>query len=149
MTNTSLAFLFVLGFTALAAVPACGKPGPAVADKLGDVGRVRIDRHPEGGEREQFFVSDPKDVAELLAALDVKQPLRSGPRFEAHEFPALGLTFFDTGGRVRAVLNFSGRVGPRNELLAIGDNADYLGAVNPAHPDQVDAIIARAAPAAN
>ncbi len=143
--------VYLVGFVLLTlGSSACGSgdSGPVLADKIGQVARIRVDVTGYGGtgERQQFFVDGPDDVAELLKGIGVKQRVHSGSKFKDGEFPALGLTFFDLQGMPHATLNFSGAIGPRNELYAIGDSADYLGAVKPADAELMGRVIARTTP---
>jgi len=143
---TTLVYLLVLTLAALGA-SACSS-GPPVAEAIGAVARIRVDLMPEDGkgERKQFFVADPKDVADMLQGIGTAQRLKRGQRFKEDEFPVLGLTFFDAKGTPHAVLNFSGPVGPRNELLAIGFSVNYKGSLVPADPELIGRVIARATP---
>lgn len=144
----ALAHLFMLILITLGA-PACSS-GPPVAEVIGTVARIRVDVMPEegNGERKQFFIADPKDVADMLQGIGTAQRLRSGDRFKEGEFPSLGLTFFDAQGKPHATLNFSGPIGPRNELYALAFSADYKGSLVPADPKLLSQTIERTTPPA-
>lgn len=142
----TLVYLLMLTLTALGA-SACSS-GPPVAEAIGAVARIRVDVMPEDGkgERKQFFIADPKDVADMLQGIGTAQRLKSGQRFKEDEFPVLGLTFFDAKGTPHATLNFSGPIGPRNELYAIAFSTNYLGSLEPTDPALLGRVIARATP---
>jgi hypothetical protein len=124
---------------ALLCLPAWGQAAErTVADIIGPVARIRVDVL-EG--HKQVFISDPADVAAVLAAIDVKQRPRRAPPNEA--FFKLNLVFFDADGAPHSQLSFFGDVDGGNRLVRLAFSSTDVGTLRLADAKALARILDR------